>query len=368
MLSGRFSFFWLNNLINLVEIDLSQNANLDVNVNIYGSVPRFQLKRLLLAGCDLDKDIIAKPKFLDTQYHLEDLDLSNSNLSGDIPNWLFTKGLINLDLGNNSLTGSLDPIWYPQTSLQSIDISMNHIVGQLPANISSMFPCLASVNVSHNKFSGKIPMSLCHINNMCYLDMSNNNFSGEMPSCLFSDLKLLCTLRVSNNHLGGQILGGRNNLSGTYFYLDGNKFEGALPRKLSGNNLSVMDLHDNNNLTGELDASSWNLSHLGALDVTHNHMTGEIHPQICALPSIQFLELSNNQFTGSMMRSCNNTSLEALDVSMNSLSGDVSWEHFNMSKLFILDVRNNMLTGNLSWVHHFQSIKVLSLGHNEFHG
>jgi Leucine-rich repeat (LRR) protein len=80
-LSGRFPFIWLKNLINLVEIDLSGNANLGVNVNVPGWVPRFQLKNLSLSGCDLDKGIIAEPEFLGTRHRLEYLDLSNNNLS-----------------------------------------------------------------------------------------------------------------------------------------------------------------------------------------------------------------------------------------------------------------------------------------------
>jgi Leucine-rich repeat (LRR) protein len=64
-----------------VEIDLSGNANLGVNVNVPGWVPRFQLKNLSLSGCDLDKGIIAEPEFLGTRHRLEYLDLSNNNLS-----------------------------------------------------------------------------------------------------------------------------------------------------------------------------------------------------------------------------------------------------------------------------------------------
>jgi hypothetical protein len=65
-LSGSFSFIWLRNLTKLEEIDLSDNSNLVVDVNIPGWTPLFQLKQLLLSGCDLDKIIIAEPRFLHT--------------------------------------------------------------------------------------------------------------------------------------------------------------------------------------------------------------------------------------------------------------------------------------------------------------
>jgi hypothetical protein len=148
---------------------------------------------------------------------------------------------------------------------------------------------------------------LCHINHITVLDLCYNKFSGEMPACVFTDLPNLWFLSVSNNQLGGTVLGGRNNLSiGFAMHLDNNKFEGALPRNLSGK-LLLMDLHANM-LTGELDSSSWNLSALRLLDVADNYMTGEIKPQICSQPSIGYLDLSNNHFTG-RIRGCNSTSL-----------------------------------------------------------
>ncbi|XBJ05351.1 hypothetical protein VPH35_024153 [Triticum aestivum] len=197
-LSGRFSFIWLGDLIKLEEIDLSGNANLVVHVNIPGWTPPFQLKQLLLSGCDLDKSIIAEPHFLDTQRHLEVLDLSNNNLSVSMPNWLFTKEatLQELYLGNNSLTGSLDPIWHTQSFLQVINLHMNQVTGQLPVNISLMFPRLLILDVSSNNFFGHIPTSLCGINFMTSLDLSNNNFSGEVPACVFTNYPMLVSLKV----------------------------------------------------------------------------------------------------------------------------------------------------------------------------
>ncbi|KAJ1258357.1 hypothetical protein BS78_10G069100 [Paspalum vaginatum] len=356
-LSGKLSFFWLGNLTELEEIDLSGNTNLAVDVNIPGWVPPFQLKQLALS----------EPHFLRTQFHLEELDLSNNNLSGSMPNWLFTKDatLVNLNLGNNSLTGSLAPIWHPQTALKTMIISNNRITGQLPVGFGLMFPSLSTLDFSHNNFYGQIPISLCHINLMRLLDLSNNNFSGELPPCVFTDFPELWIFSISNNQLGGLVFGGMSNLSvGFALHLGSNKFEGTLPRHLSGK-VFIMNLNGNN-LSGELDPSFWNLTNLAVLNLSGNRITGNIHPKICNLTSIENLDLSDNDFNGPVPR-CSSTSLYSLNVSSNS-SGDISHGLFSTSNLLRLDMRYNKLTGNLSWVQDLRSIKILSLGWNEFEG
>uniref|UniRef100_K3XVE6 Leucine-rich repeat-containing N-terminal plant-type domain-containing protein n=2 Tax=Setaria italica TaxID=4555 RepID=K3XVE6_SETIT len=355
-LSGKLSLFWLRNLTKLEEIDLSGNTKLAVHVNIPGWVPPFQLKQLAISGCDVDRDMIEEPHFLRTQLHLEELDLSNNNLSGSMPNWLFTKEatLVNINLGNNSLTGSLLPTGHPQTALQAMTISNNRITGQLPVGFGSMFPSLSTLDFYHNNFYGQIPMSLCHINRMRLLDLSNNNFSGELPPL------------SQTNQLGGLVFGGMNNLSvGFALHLGNNRFEGALPRLLSGS-LVIMSLYDNR-LSGELDPSFWNLSRLGVLNLSGNRITGNIHPKICNLTSIEILDLSDNNFNGPIPR-CSSTSLSSLNLSGNSLSGDISHGIFSTPNLMKLDMRYNKLTGNLSWLDHLDNINVLSLGWNEFEG
>ncbi|SPT20502.1 unnamed protein product [Triticum aestivum] len=366
-LTGRIAFIWLGNLRKLEEIDLSGNANLAVDVNIPGWTPPFQLKQLVLSGCDLDKNIIAEPHFLRTQRRLEVLDLSNNNLSGSMPNWLFTEEakLHELHLGNNSLTGSIDPIWYTQPFLQSIDIHMNHVTGQLPANISSLFPRLLILDISSNNIVGRIPTSLCEIDFIEILDLSNNKLYGEVPAFVFTNYSLLMTLKLSNNKLGGQVFGGLNSLSNNIkeLYLDNNKFEGTIPHNLSGGCLKFMNLHDNE-LSGKLDTSFWKLPSLVILNLSGNRMTGKIDPHFCGFTQIGFLDLSRNKLTGSVPN-CSFVALNFLNLSGNSLTGDIS---FNAPSLIALDIRNNQFTGNLHWVQYLDNIRILSLRRNKFEG
>uniref|UniRef100_A0A0D9ZRL3 non-specific serine/threonine protein kinase n=1 Tax=Oryza glumipatula TaxID=40148 RepID=A0A0D9ZRL3_9ORYZ len=372
-LSGEFSFFWLRNLTKLQKIDVSGNANLVVAVNFPSWSPSFQLKVLVLSGCNLDKNIVREPIFLRTQHQLEVLDLSNNSLSGSMHNFLFTEQttLVYLNLGNNSLTGSLGPIWYPQVNLQAISLPMNRISGHLPANISSVFPNMSFLDVSSNTISGEIPSSLCNITRMEYLDLSNNSLSGELPNCLLTEYPILTTLKVSNNKLGGPIFGGTNHLSIKHaLYLDGNKFEGTLPRYLTADfdAHGTLDLHDNN-LSGKLDFSQWNLSTLCTLSLAGNSLIGEIHPSICNLTRIMLLDLSHNNLSGAIPNCMTALELDFFIVSHNSLSGHiVPFSFFNSSTVMALDLSHNQFNGNIEWVQYLGEIKYLSLGSNKFEG
>ncbi|KAK3143549.1 hypothetical protein QOZ80_4AG0301690 [Eleusine coracana subsp. coracana] len=244
---------------------------------------------------------------------------------------------------------------------------MNCISGQLPGNISSMFPGLRFLDVSNNEISGQVPTSFCQMIVMQYLDTSDNKLSGEMPSCMFTNNSMLMVFKASNNKLGGLIFGGMDNVSiGSQLYLDGNKFEGILPRNLSGV-LDVIDFHDNK-LSGKLDTTFWNVPYLTVLNLAGNRLTGEIHPKICSLTTIGLLDLSNNNLTGRMPY-CNSTWMPRfLNLSGNSLSGGISDALSNASSLIALDIRYNQFMGNLNWVHYLDNIRLLSLGTNMFEG
>jgi hypothetical protein len=267
----------------LKDVDLSRNTELAIDVKFLTSVTPFQLRALMLSGCNLDSTIIAGPNLFVRHRQMQLLDLSNNNLAGSLPNWMFSNetALIYLGLANNLLVGSLDLMWQQQSNLKMINISMNFFRGQLPTDVSSVFPNLKVLYASYNNISGHLPSSLCNISNLEFVDLSNNRITGEVPSCLFTDCWFLKFLKPSNNNLGGPILGGASK----YFtlvqeiYLDGNYFEGALPKNLSASYVSIMDFHDNK-LSGELDVSFWNIPSLEFFSVASNNLGGQIYPMV----------------------------------------------------------------------------------------
>ncbi|CAD6267185.1 unnamed protein product [Miscanthus lutarioriparius] len=369
-LNGKFDFFWLRNCTMLKEVDLSWNTELAIDVKFLTSVtPSFQLRVLMLSGCNLDNSIIAGPNLFVRQRKMQILHLSNNNLAGSLPNWMFSNetALIHLDLGNNSLVGSLDLMWQQQSNLQMINISMNFFMGQLPMDISSVFPNLTVLDASYNNISGRLPSSLCNISNLEFVDLSNNKLTGEVPSCLFTDCSSLGFLKLSNNRLGGPILGGANNcFSGVeVIYLDSNYFEGALPNNLSGFML-IMDFHDNK-LSGELDVSFWNIPSLRSLSVATNNLSGQIYPTICNMTGLNYLDISDNDFQGFIPNCSSKLPLFFLNMSSNALSGFPSY-FFNSSSVIALDLSYNQFKGRIDWIQHLSQIKLLQLGMNMFEG
>ncbi|CAL9079761.1 unnamed protein product [Musa textilis] len=86
------------------------------------------------------------------------IDLSNNNLSGNIPE----------ELGN--LHG-----------LRSLNLSKNYLIGQIPWSIGGMKQ-LEVLDLSRNNLSGAIPSNLTALNFLNRLNLSYNNLSGRIPT------------------------------------------------------------------------------------------------------------------------------------------------------------------------------------------
>ncbi|CAL9762603.1 unnamed protein product [Musa acuminata subsp. burmannicoides] len=111
--------------------------------------------------------------------------------------------LVNIiDLSNNNLTGEI-PIEIGSLSmLQTLNLSRNSFVGQIPAAIGAM-KSLETLDLSFNKLSGVIPQSFSALNSLNHLNLSYNNLSGAIPSG--NQLRTLedASIYIGNVHLCG---------------------------------------------------------------------------------------------------------------------------------------------------------------------
>nr|XP_023877739.1 receptor-like protein EIX2 [Quercus suber] len=116
----------------------------------YNSVP-FESQSVVIKGKDLE--------YSTTLQLVKIIDLSNNNLSGEIPEEVTClKGLQSLNLSFNVLTGRIPEKIGDLGSVESIDFSSNQLSGQIPQSMSNL-TFLSWLNLSNNNLIGKIPSS-----------------------------------------------------------------------------------------------------------------------------------------------------------------------------------------------------------------
>ncbi|OAY79707.1 LRR receptor-like serine/threonine-protein kinase GSO2 [Ananas comosus] len=364
-LHGKFPLHSFANMSKLEGIILSNNTRLEVHINSWSSIQQLQLRILMLSSCKLDENAIRTPMFLCSQHHLEVLDLSYNNLTGNIPTCLLNNNtkMEYLNLGSNLLTGPIHLPSHHIESMNAIDVSMNQLGGSISCNISMVFPNLKALNFSSNHLIGSILSSLVNMTELGVLDLSNNYLTGEVPAHLMSQFALL---KLSNNNLHGKI----QNLGSTDYtigiFLDGNMLSGTLPNNIP-RALSFLDIHDNN-LDGSIPETILKASVLEVLILRGNHFHGQIPQSLCNLRMLIILDLSHNNFSGSLPL-CFPPNIVYLNLANNALTGKVPSVLFNLSRLIALDISKNYLSGLIpTQIGSELAMKILMLRENSFKG
>ncbi|XVF08311.1 hypothetical protein REPUB_Repub06bG0215600 [Reevesia pubescens] len=149
--SGFIQWTEIQKLTNLSNLDLSYNElSIDASAtnSALSSFPN--ITTLKLASCNLTKF----PGFLKTQPKLNHLDLSNNQISGEIPNWVWEiKSLAYLNLSQNFLIKFEGPLQNITSSLIVVDLHGNQLQGQIP----SIPPYATFLDYSNNNFSSVLP-------------------------------------------------------------------------------------------------------------------------------------------------------------------------------------------------------------------
>ncbi|KAK4377204.1 hypothetical protein RND71_003500 [Anisodus tanguticus] len=198
------------------------------------------------------------------QSRLYALDLSDNNIEGEIPNWVWSVGNGSLQYVNlsSNLLEFLEKPYYISTTLRVIDLHSN------------------------NKLTGQIPSSICKLRQLQLLDMSNNAINSKIPPCLFQKIHHLKVLNL-----------GRNKLSG------------LIPDTFPLNcNLQVLAL-GSNLIEGKVPTSLERCAYLEVFDIGNNkiqdiysHLSGRIPDELVSLTFLSFLNLSFNQLYGRIPR------------------------------------------------------------------
>ncbi|RDX80313.1 MDIS1-interacting receptor like kinase 2, partial [Mucuna pruriens] len=247
-----------------------------------------------------------------------------NNLTGPIPESLRNcSGLIRVLLGNNLLSGDITNAFGIYPHLDFIDLAHNQLYGLLSSNWGEC-KTLSSFSIAANKLQGNIPPELGKLPSLQNLDLSENNLTGNIPVELFRSSSKLLKLNLSNNHLSGQIPAGIGELSQLqYLDLSANNLIGPIPNELGNCQKLIFLKLSMNNLDGHMPYELGNLVNLQPLlDLSHNSLTGQIITQLENLISLEVLNLSHNQLSGTIPSGLKGLiSLQSIDISYNKLEG-----------------------------------------------
>ncbi|CAL8997618.1 unnamed protein product [Prunus brigantina] len=308
----------------LSSLDLSNNSLLidynGIGLAYNGSSPTsssfLYIEQLVLSSNKLR----AFPDFLRNLSGLNDLDLSENQIQGEIPNWIWKlNSLVTLNLSYNSLATLQGPLLNLTSTVSLLDLRSNNLQGQIPVFLSSA----------------------------TYLDYSGNNFSSSIPADIGNFLPSTAFFSLSSNNLHGIIPPSICNASGLVLDLSNNSLSGMIPECLTGQ--SVLNLRSNN-LTGPIPDKFVESCSLQTLDLSRNQIQGQFPKSLVNCTQLEVVNLGNNQITDTFPCLLKNIStLRVLVLRSNKFYGRIGCPEANGTwpMLQIIDLAYNNLSGEI---------------------
>ncbi|KAK4487908.1 hypothetical protein RD792_003646 [Penstemon davidsonii] len=363
------------------------------------------------------------PLFLHNMSSLRHLDLSHNNYSSSGLDLRILRSLVQINLGWNSLNHNVD--WISgfisnKCHLKSLYLSLNQFYGEISTLFQNLSGCwrhnLETLDLSSNKFYGRLPEELGGLKKLMYLDLSYNAINGSIPSSL-GNLSALRTMDLFGNQLSGPIPSCLGNLRELSLGGDNSQLSGRIPLSLGQlSNLEILYL-GSTSLDGTLcEAHFAKLSKLKILvlfslkfrvgfDWVPPFQLEDLEMQSCdiechfpqwlqlqqelvflflincsiseALPNwfhymnLTGLILSQNHIQGPLPNNIGRMlpSLQFLFLDENYIIGSIPDSLCEMKYLIVLDLSKNQLSGNLldCWGN-FQQLFVLKLSSNKISG
>ncbi|KAJ8557321.1 hypothetical protein K7X08_002946 [Anisodus acutangulus] len=365
----------INDLWALNHLNLSNN-------NFTGGYPNGSSKLEQLSVLDLHNNGIwgdIEELFSELK-HVHHLDLSNNSFFGSIPvnpdnvSLVFTIQVMNLS--HNNLGGGFFPRKLLETfwNLQVLDLGNNALIGALPS--FGGLQNLRVLRLGNNQLYGSIPEELLQgMVPLAELDLSGNGFSGSIPKVNSTTLSVL---NISSNHLVGSLPSLKGNCS--VVDLSRNMLDDNILVIGSWEaNLEIIDLSSNRLIGNIPNMTSQFFQQLTSVNFGNNSIEGTLPSALAASPRLIKLDLSANKIGGPIPSTFfTSTTLMNLNISGNQLSGSIPLEGSHASELLVqppypalesLDLSENTLTGNLSSaIGSLGRLQVLNLANNQLSG
>ena len=280
--------------------------------------------------------------------------LDRNQLTGTIPDcWASAPRLLTLGLSINDLSGPI-PQKLP-LGLTGLYLTQSGLSGTIPD--LGLFHQLVNVELNNNDLTGTVGEWICSLP-LQFLYLNNNQLSGTLPACMFTSFPDLQTLFVHNNQFGGDLSFDWDLPSLNSLVLSNNHdITGKLPPRLFQQINLVAIAIEGTSISGSLPAALCNASKLQIIALSGNRLTGEIPECLYGLQFLSTLHLASNDFVGTLSTALGNlTALQSFDVGDNRLQGHLPTSLGDISKqLIFVSVQLNRFSCNLpksirSWV------------------
>lgn len=256
------------------------------------------------------------------------------------------------------------------TSLIGLDLSMKNLGGALSGKQFNVFTDLVDLNLSHNSFSGQLPVGIFNLTNLKNLDIRRNNFSGHFPSGI-SGLENLVLLDAFSNSFSGQLSAEISTLENLKILnLAGSYFKGQIPAEY-GSFKSLEFLHlAGNFLSGNIPPELGQLKTVTHMEIGYNFYEGGIPWHLGNMSALQYLDIAGANLSGPISKELGNlTKLESLFLFRNQLTGSIPEELSRMSSLASLDLSDNLISGQIPQsFSKLKNLRLLSLMYNDMNG
>ncbi|KAF7836341.1 MDIS1-interacting receptor like kinase 2-like [Senna tora] len=253
-----------------------------------------------------------------------------------------------LTMPENHLSGIIPPSIGRLTNLSEVRFHTNNLYGHLPQEFGN-FSALTILLLSNNNFSGQLPPQVCRGGKLVNFTAAYNSFSGPIPISL-RNCNSLYRVRFEHNQLTGyaQDFGVYPNLN--YIDFSYNRMQGQLSNSWSAcKNLQSLKMAGNS-ISGTIPGEIFQLKQLQKLDLSSNRISGEIPPQIASSSRLYLLNLSSNNLSGMVPSGIGKLSnLEILDLSANLLRGAIPYQIGDCYKLLSFNLSNNDFTGTIPY-------------------
>ncbi|KAI3670824.1 hypothetical protein L1987_87466 [Smallanthus sonchifolius] len=256
------------------------------------------------------------------------------------------------------------------TKITGLNLSFKNLHGVLSGNQFVQLSDLIDLNLSHNSFSGELPIGIFNLTSLKALDISRNNFSGVFPIGISNQQKLEVLDAFSNSFTGSLPPDVCKNASVKVLNFAGSYFSGPIPGKY-GLCESLEFLHlAGNLLTGNLPVEFGQLKRVTHMEIGYNSYQGGIPWQFGNMSELQYLDIAGANLSGLIPKELGNlTKLDTLFLFKNYLSGPIPYEFGNILTLSSLDLSDNTLSGAIpESFSSLKDLKLLSLMYNELKG